>query len=576
MNAIPTATAVAASPWPARILGWLAHRPLATLPLIFLIVWLPGVISLPPLDRDESRFAQSSRQMLISGDFVDIRFGHVPRYKKPVGIYWLQSAATEIAGLGDSGHIWTYRLPSLLGGIVSVLLTFWCARAFVAAEEAWLSAALLGSTLLLTAESTIATTDAVQLACVLGTMGVLLRAYLSGRDPQKPPPARWLVLSGWVALGAGILVKGPVTPAVALVTVAVLAAWDRDWRWLQLLRPTLGLPVAVAIVAPWAIAIALESHGAFYQESLVQDFAAKVAAGQETHGAWPGYYLLLLTISFWPAILFFAPGLDAAVRRRTDPATRFLLAWAGASWALFEIVPTKLPHYVLPVYPALAIFAALWVLAPHGPASRWQSAWAYVAIAQFLVGLLAIAAALVELPVIYGTGTIWWLVAAASVGTLVGLGALVTQIRGSPILATGLMLLSVLVLYPAIAAGAGPRLGRLWVSTRLADLVGKDSRSGDPPPALAGFTEPSVVFYLGKDVRLTSGVGAADLGAGQGGLALVEASEQRAFLARLALVGTRAVRLDELAGYNYSRGRPVHVTIYRVTPNHVITEPPAD
>src|SRR5689334_20876750 len=93
-----------------RILTWLARRPAATLGLLFLLLWSPALLSLPPLDRDESRFAQSSSQMLASGNFIDIRFGHVARYKKPIGIYWLQAASTAIAGMGDRSHIWTYRL----------------------------------------------------------------------------------------------------------------------------------------------------------------------------------------------------------------------------------------------------------------------------------------------------------------------------------------------------------------------------------------------------------------------------------------------------------------------------------
>jgi len=143
----------------------------------------------------------------------------VPRYKKPVGIYWLQAATTAVAGLGDRSHIWTYRLPSLLGGVLAVLLAFWCARAFATPQEAWLGASLLGMTLLLAAESTIATTDAVQLACLLGAMGVLLRAYLAGRDPKRPALSTRLILVGWASFAAGILIKGPVVPGVCLVTV---------------------------------------------------------------------------------------------------------------------------------------------------------------------------------------------------------------------------------------------------------------------------------------------------------------------------------------------------------------------
>src|SRR5215831_13134415 len=121
--------AVPATPPPP---GWLtkaARRRFSLLALLGLLMWLPGVLSLPATDRDESRFAQSSRQMVESGDVVDIRFGHVPRYKKPVGIYWLQAASTRLAGMGHDDRIWTYRLPSLLGAIAASWLTVWCALA---------------------------------------------------------------------------------------------------------------------------------------------------------------------------------------------------------------------------------------------------------------------------------------------------------------------------------------------------------------------------------------------------------------------------------------------------------------
>ena len=111
------ATAVPASPTPAkpRFIGSPALHRLAypLLAALCLMLWLPGILSLPALDRDESRFAQSSRQMLESGNFVDIRLGQVPRYKKPVGIYWLQAATTAIAGHvedladGQDTKIWT-------------------------------------------------------------------------------------------------------------------------------------------------------------------------------------------------------------------------------------------------------------------------------------------------------------------------------------------------------------------------------------------------------------------------------------------------------------------------------------
>src|SRR5690348_15178543 len=125
----------------SRLLAIAARRPLIVLALLCLGLWLPTVLALPPLDRDESRFAQSSKQMLESGNFVDIRFGSAPRYKKPVGIYWLQAATTEIAGFGGHDRIWSYRLVSLLGGVIAAWLTYWCARAFLRPEACVVAAA---------------------------------------------------------------------------------------------------------------------------------------------------------------------------------------------------------------------------------------------------------------------------------------------------------------------------------------------------------------------------------------------------------------------------------------------------
>src|SRR5882757_11090835 len=157
------ASEIAQETAPAALLGpaWLtrlARRPYALLALLGLLMWLPGILSLPALDRDESRFAQSSRQMVESGDVVDIRFGHVPRYKKPAGIYWLQAAATKLAApfTGHDDRIWTYRLPSLLGGIAAGWLTVWCALAVAGAETALLAGLLMLGSVLLTAEATIA------------------------------------------------------------------------------------------------------------------------------------------------------------------------------------------------------------------------------------------------------------------------------------------------------------------------------------------------------------------------------------------------------------------------------------
>src|SRR5215210_6234287 len=144
-------------------------RAVAFLIAVALISFLPGFINIPPVDRDEARFAQATKQMIESGDYIDIRFQDEVRYKKPVGIYWLQAGvvrAAEALGVPQArSTIWLYRIPSLLGAIGAVLLTYWTALAFVTRCGAFLAGLMVATCVLLNIEARLAKTDAVLLLC---------------------------------------------------------------------------------------------------------------------------------------------------------------------------------------------------------------------------------------------------------------------------------------------------------------------------------------------------------------------------------------------------------------------------
>src|SRR5213078_3237758 len=204
--------------------------------------------------RDEARFAQATKQMVETGDFVDIRFQDEVRYKKPVGIYWLQAAAVETAsslGLPRAQvRIWLYRVPSLIGAIGAVLLTYWTALAFVTRRGAILAALVLCSSVLLGAEARLAKTDAMLLLTVVAAMGAMARVYLSwqrGEDPVHPPWSAPAIF--WTALGGDMLSK-------------------------------LG--------------------------------------AQESHGAPPGLYLLLFWVTFWPGAALAGMAAPAVWRARRE------------------------------------------------------------------------------------------------------------------------------------------------------------------------------------------------------------------------------------------------------------------
>ena len=305
--------------------------------------------------------------MIESGDYVDIRYQDEVRYKKPVGIYWLQAGVVKTAE--NAGYpqarttIWLYRIPSLIGAIGAVLLTYWAALAFVSRRMAYLAGLMMATSVLLTVEARLAKTDAALLACCVAAMAVMARAYLTQSTGRDIGWGHALIL--WTALAAGILLKGPLILMVVGLAAASVSIADRSARWLMRLRPLVGVLWVLILVLPWFVAIMARAGDSFFQESVGQDLLAKVFQGQETHGAPPGYYLLLFWLTFWPAAPLAAMAAPAVWRQRREPPVRFLLAWLVPSWIVFELVVTKLPHYVLPLYPAIAILIALDDRAPR-------------------------------------------------------------------------------------------------------------------------------------------------------------------------------------------------------------------
>src|SRR5450631_1019277 len=324
-----------------------SHRRACGLLIVFsLIAFLPGFFQIPPVDRDEARFAQATKQMLESGQYVDIRFQDEVRYKKPVGIYWLQAAAVkagEAAGIPQArSTIWLYRLPSLFGAIGAALL----------------AALMMASSVLLGVEARLAKTDAVLLLTSVAAMGAMARIYLMSRRTPELAVGWRLPAILWTALAAGVLIKGPLILMFVGFAALALSIADRSGRWIWSLRPLAGLAWLIVLVLPWFAAIIVKSGGGFLAQSVGEDMLAKVIGGQESHGAPPGYYFLLFWVTFWPGCVLAGLAAPRVWQARHEPGARFLLAWLLPSWAVFEAVITKLPHYVLPLYPAIAILIA--------------------------------------------------------------------------------------------------------------------------------------------------------------------------------------------------------------------------
>lgn len=529
--------------------------------LVCLLGFLPGIFQIPPVDRDEAYFAQATKQMIETGDYVDIRYQDDVRYRKPVGIYWLQAAVVNTASaLGVPNartSIWLYRLPSLIGAIGAVLATYWCALAFVSRRGAVLAALMMMSSSILGVEARLAKTDAVLLFTVVAAMAVLARVYLAPRrgDPQ---PGWGQLAIFWTALAVGILIKGPMILMVVGLAAAALVVLDRSARWLLALRPLPGLLWLFLLVLPWFIAIYARVGTQFLIGSVGEDMLAKVASPQETHGAPPGLYLILFFVTFFPASILAGLATPAVWAIRREPAARFLLAWLVPSWIVFELVVTKLPHYVMPLYPAIAILIAGAVetkVLSHRPwLVRGVMWWFLVPI---IVSIVAVVGAIViERDLVLFA---WPFFAAAVVCGLFAWqlydddGAEHAFVR-----ATAASVLMAIGIYAVVV----PALTPAFPSVALAEVL-HDSNCQDPVAASVGYEAPSLVFLAGTKTHFTDAAGAADfLLKGSCHFAFVEARQQRAFALRAEAIGLRYDRGPVVEGYDISIGKPITMAVF--------------
>jgi 4-amino-4-deoxy-L-arabinose transferase-like glycosyltransferase len=551
----------------ALFVGW---RPYALLGALCLALYLPGINTIPVLDRDEARFAQSTRQMLETGDFLHIRFQDEARNRKPAGIYWLQAASVSAFSNPASTAIWPYRLPSLIGATLAVLLTFSLGRILLAepldgdagALTAAIAAVLLAAALGTMAEAHIAKTDAALLATIVAAQGALGLAYVRARG-SRPAGAGVAVLF-WAAQIAAILLKGPLGPVLSLVTATTLSVADRDTSWLRGLRPLAGSIVTALVIVPWLLAIERATEGHFLADSLGRDFLAKLLGGQESHGAPPFYYLTLSLFSFWPGSVFLAPALIRGWQRHEQPLVRFLLAWIVPAWVVVELVPTKLPHYVLPLYPALALLAAGAIADGIGRAELIWAKWARRAVEALWVAVTAIVAgALILLPIRFGAGVD--IAGPATAIVVLFLMAFLLWHRPGPIGAAATIAALSLALTVPAATWILPDLDRLWLSRGVATLIAHDPPAPGTPLVTLGYTEPSLVFLLGGKLRVSM-VGSAVTELAGGGDALVTGREDAQFLQGLAARGLEARPIGSVRGTDYSNGQRMVLTLYRVEP----------
>lgn len=330
----------------------------ALLIVVSLCIHWAGNANTPLWDRDEPRFATATREMLARGDWIVPTFNGELRPDKPILIYWLMGAAYHL--LGD--NTFAARFVSGLAGTAAAVCVFLLGRSMFNRSVGLLAGWILALSPMAIVESKLATTDALLLFLLTVCLTCLWHVQEKFEVARQTGGVgkTWLVAFGfWISLGLAILAKGPVALGVVAATILCFCLLRKETRWLQGLRFSWGIPVLLLITVPWCIAVQQETEGDFLRVALGHHVIKRSIQPLEGHRGIPGFYVLSLfgLMAPWAWMLPWSIG-QHWERLRSDRRVAYLVSWAVGTLILFELVTTKLVHYYLPAYPAIALFLA--------------------------------------------------------------------------------------------------------------------------------------------------------------------------------------------------------------------------
>ena len=387
------------------------------------------------------------------------------------------------------------------------------------------------------------------------------------------------------------MMKGPITLVIVITALLSLIVWERKAKWMRPLGFWVGPVVFLLIVVPWMYLIWDKTDGQFFKVAISEDLAPKLAGGAESHGAPIGYYAVTVWAMLWPSVIFLLAGLSLAFRAlrnaRTHPdapktmpnAAKLLVCWAAPWWIILEISPTKLPHYTLPVYPALALLcgaaAAILLREREFAVTRRIGAIMFALIGGLLSGGLTAALAY------YGPVPDWQLAVSSILMVIICVtAALIWHAPHRPLLRRA-------GLVGVFASGIGvhllafgavlPSIERLPTSKHVAALLTQNGYKlpldKDQTVLSPMYSEPSLVYYLGTHIKIGGQADLSDLSAlTEGAIVIVDSLHKKGpalkdHITQSAKAGSACfIVMGVIDGVNYSKGDDVLLHVLHKAP----------
>jgi len=435
-------------------------------------------------DQDEPKYAGVSREILETGDPITLHSNGRPWFVHPPLFFWLQALTGWAFGFTEA----TVRIWSAISGAGAVAVTFLLARLFYGPATGVLAAAILATTFQFLVQSRLGVFDPTLVLFMVLALYMYLVSYTSGSSRA----AVW----AWVWAGLATLTKGPI--GLLLPAMAVVGLWfvrrDRSaWRRTPLVGPALFCLIGLS----WYLIEALR-HGEPFLRSAVGYYLFNRFFGvvENQPGPW-WFYVPVLIVGAFPWTAFLPAAVVYHTRRRRELGSQVILLWSGITLLFYSLAGTKLPNYVLPVYPLLAIgIARLWEESPTG-------------LMRTATGLLAAtAAAFVAAIALHG-----WTKFPSEMLELRGpLAAAAAVFAAGPLLAAGLMLirrrlpaLAALLLTPVVAVPVLvhltlPAMERYRPLPRIARAITGAAHPSDAVAAVEMNMSASLGFYTGRRI----------------------------------------------------------------------------
>lgn len=328
----------------------------AILVIVLAVVWFGALEYRELFDPDEGRYAEISLEMLSSGDWITPRLNGLKYFEKPAFQYWITAAAFAAFGVEE----WTARLWPALSGLLTVGLVYLAGRHLGGPRAALIASVSLASSILFFAFSQILTLDmGVTFFLTLTMTGFLLSRCAHLAEPER---RRWM-LASWAAMGFAVLSKGLIGVVLPGMVLGAHVLIRRDFGLLRRVSFSTGAIVFAAITLPWFIAVQFRNPEFFEFFFVHEHFTRFSHPDHRRPGPWY-YFALVLLAGGLPWTVAQLRALWSGWRLPTPrtgpfPTASLLVLWVVVIVVFFSLSSSKLPGYILPVFPALALLTGL-------------------------------------------------------------------------------------------------------------------------------------------------------------------------------------------------------------------------